>query len=66
MLRTRIYIPLYHAIPRKKRRMFLISILQEIFGKIASIKRNDETRKFIENKILAVALMSQRQPLERS
>ena len=65
MLKMPIFILLYRAIPQKKCRIFLISILQENFGKVASIKRNDETREFIVNNILAVALMSQRQPLER-
>ena len=58
MIKIRIFIPFYHAIPQKKRRIFLISILQENFGKIASIECNRETRDFEVNKILAVALMS--------
>ena len=66
MLKMPIFILLYHAMPQKKRRIFLISNLQENFRESASIERNDETREFEVNKILAVALMSQRQPLERS
>ena len=66
MLKNRIFIQLCRAIPQKKRRIFLISNLQEYFRKIVSIERIDETRAFAVNKRLAVALMSQRQPLERS
>ena len=66
MLKNQIFIQIYHAIPQKNRRILLISNLQENFRNIASVKRNDETREFLVNKILAVALMSQRQPLERS
>ena len=66
MLKIRIFIQLCRAIPQKKRRIFLISNLQEYFRKIVSIERIDETRTFAVSKRLAVALMSQRQPLERS
>ena len=66
MQKNRIFAQIYHAIPQKNRRILLISNLQEHFRKIASVERNDETRKFLVNKILAVALMTQRQPLERS
>ena len=61
MLKMPIFILLYIAIPQKKCRIFLISNLQENFRKSASIERNDETREFEVNKILAVALMRQRQ-----
>ena len=66
MPKIRIFTQIYHAIPQKNRRILLISNLQENFRKIASVERNDETRDFLVNKILAVALMSQRQPFERS
>ena len=66
MLKIRIFIQLCRAIPQKKRRIFLISNLQEYLKKIVSIERIDETRAFAVSKRLAVALMSQRQPLERS
>ena len=66
MLKNQIFIQIYHAIPQKNRRILLISNQQENFRKSASVGRNDETREFLVNKILAVALMSQRQPLERS
>ena len=66
MPKIRILIKIYRAIPQKDRKILLSSNLQENFRKIASVERNDETRKLLVNKILAVALMSQRQPLERS
>ena len=66
MPKIRIFIKIYHAIPQKNRRILLSSNLQENFRKIASAERNDETRELLVNKTLAVALMSQRQPLERS
>ena len=61
MQKNRIFAQIYHAIPQKNRRILLISNLQEHFRKIASVERNDETRELLVNKILAVALMSQRQ-----
>ena len=60
MPKIRIFIKIYRAIPQKNRRILLSSNLQENFRKIASVERNDETRDFLVNKILAVALMSQR------
>ena len=64
MPKFRIFIPIYRAIPQKNRRILLISNQQEFVGQFASMGRNDETREFEVNKILAVALMRQRQPLE--
>ena len=46
MLKIRVFIQFYLAIPQKKRRIFLISNMQENFRKTASIERKDETREF--------------------
>ena len=66
MLKNQIFIQIYHAIPQKNRRILLISNLQGYFREIVSVERIDETHVFAVNKRMAVALMSQRQPLERS